>query len=121
MLFLMMNFKSLSTPHFTVRSDSLTFAEVKKLVPKGYVVLTTDMARTALKYKNDAISFKYQNVQKDSIITVKNNIITEKDKQIIDHEKQVKIAKRKLFWMNVEKWSLRIAVIYLGGKQLKAW
>ena len=113
----------LSTPLFIVHKDkdSLTFADVKKLIPKGYVVLTTDMARTALKYKNDAVSFKYQNTQKDSIITVKNNIITEKDKQLSDREKAEKIAKRKLFWGTVERWTLRIAVIYLGGKQVKLW
>jgi hypothetical protein len=99
----------------------LTFSEVKKLVPKGYIVLTTDMARTALKYKNDAISFKFQIVQKDSIIKVKDNIIIEKDSQLSNREKQVSIAKRKLFWNNLEKWSMRILVIYLGGKQAKAW
>jgi hypothetical protein len=117
MFFLTMNFKTLSTP-LLWSNDTTNFESVKKLVPKGYVVLTTNMAKQALKYKNDALSYQYQNSQKDSVIKAKDVIIIQKDKIISDNKEIAKIAKRKLFWAEVEKWSLRVLVIYLGGKQL---
>ena len=118
-----MTFKTLSTPLISIpnKSDSLNYAQVKKLVPKGYVVMTTEMARLALKYRNDAISFKYQISQKDSLLAVKEIIIQNQNGQVSQSDIALKIAKRKIFWNTVETWTLRIAVIFLGGKQIKAW
>jgi hypothetical protein len=113
----MTTFKTLSTP--LLLNDSLSFEQVKKMVPKGYVVMTTDMARNALKAKNDAISYRHQILQKDSVIVVKDLIISTQNGAIENGKDISKIAKRKIFWNTVEKWSLRVLVIYLGGKQLK--
>ena len=99
----------------------MNYAQVKKLVPRGYIIMTTEMARLALKDRNDAISFKYQISQKDSIIAVKEIIIQNQNGQVSQSDLALKIAKRKIFWNTVEKWTLRVAVIFLGGKQIKAW
>jgi hypothetical protein len=113
----MPTFKTLSTP--LLLTDSLSFQQVKKMIPKGYVVLTTDMARNALKDHNDAISFRSQIAKKDSVILIKDLIIETQNGAIDKGNQIAKIAKRKIFWNEVEKWSLRVLVIYLGGKQLK--
>ena len=126
MCLLMIPFKSKSTKNSTFQSharqtDSLSFQQVKALIPKGYILLTTSGAKEALKAKIDAISYKNQSIQKDSVI-VNQAVSIDNYKSAYQVKESENLALRKKnFWINVEKWSLRIGVFFLAGKQLKAW
>lgn len=94
---------------------------MKALIPKGYILFTTSGAKEALKAKIDAISYKNQSIQKDSII-VNQAVSIDNYKTAFQKNDEENLALRKKnFWINVEKWGLRIASIFLGGKQLNAW
>lgn len=126
MCLLMIPFKSKSTKNSTfhphaLQTDSLSFQQVKALIPKGYILFTTSGAKEALKAKIDAISYKNQSIQKDSVI-VNQAVSIDNYKSAYQQKDAENLALRKKnFWINVEKWGLRISVIFLGGKQLKAW
>ena len=126
MCLLMIPFKSKSTKNSTfhrhaLQTDSLSFQQVKALIPKGYILLTTLGAKEALKAKIDAISYKNQSIKKDSVI-VNQAVSIDNYKTAFQQKEEENLALRKKnFWIDVEKWSLRIGLFFLGGKQLKAW
>lgn len=122
----MIPFKSKSTKNSTfhrhaLQTDSLSFQQVKALIPKGYILLTTLGAKEALKAKIDAIFYKNQSIKKDSVI-VNQAVSIDNYKTAFQQKEEENLALRKKnFWIDVEKWSLRIGLFFLGGKQLKAW
>ena len=91
------------------------------MIPKGYVLLTTDGAKQALKAKVDAASYYFQSLEKDTLIFNQGMQIYQFKTSIKLLEIENKDLKRKGFWKDVEKWGFRIALIFLGGKQVKAW
>lgn len=122
----MIPFKSKSTKNSTfhrhaLQTDSLSFQQVKALIPKGYILFTTLGAKEALKAKIDAISYKNQAIQKDSVIVNQAVSIDNYKTAFQQKEEENLTLRKKNFWIDVEKWSLRIGLFFLGGKQLKAW
>jgi ribulose bisphosphate carboxylase small subunit len=112
-------------PSHALLQDSLSVNQVKKIIPKGYIILTESGAREALKAKVDASSYLLQLqkskeiiAQQDTIIHIKDLAISEYKAASKDEQKAAKILKRKLFFATLEKWSLRILVVYLGSKQI---
>jgi len=101
-------------------SDSL-----RKLIPKGYVILTEDGAREALKAKVDATIYKLQLGIKDSVLVEKDIIILAKNEELrqhefisIEREKALKKANRQLVFKTIEVWTLRAALVL---KILSVW
>jgi hypothetical protein len=102
-----MKCKGQSTPSST--SDELE--QIKKLVPKGYVVLTVEGAKKALKFREDALAFGYQNKVKDTLV---NNLLAENTKLRYDNAlllEQVKELKKKNTLSTVERWGYRALLL----------
>jgi hypothetical protein len=94
------------------------------MIPKGYIILTELGAKEALKAKINASAFEFQLqetrkiiAQKDTVISTQKLTIVELQAASNDDKLAAKILKRKVFWNTVEIWTLRVLVIYLGGKQ----
>lgn len=107
-----MTCKGQSTPSST--SDELE--QVKKLVPKGYIVFTVDGAKKALKYREDALAFDYQNKIKDTLITSLSNenaLLRQENTNLKTENKQLKTAKTL---STIERWGYRALLLakYIG-------
>ena len=118
--------ESSTSPNPALQTSGDTLAILKKLIPKGFVILTENGAKEALKAKVDASAFEFQLretqrivAKKDTIISLQKLTISETQAASNDDRLATKILKRKVFWNTVEIWTLRIVVIYLGGKQIK--
>lgn len=101
-----MTCKGQSTPSST---DELE--QVKKLVPKGYIVFTVDGAKKALKYREDALAFDYQNKIKDTLITSLSNENTLQAQEITNLKKEVKQLKTAKTLSTIERWGYRALLL----------
>lgn len=106
-----MTCKGQSTPSST---DELE--QVKKLVPKGYIVFTVDGAKKALKYREDALAFDYQNKIKDTLILSQSNenaLLRLENTNLKKENKQLKTAKTL---STIERWGYRALLLakYIG-------
>ena len=106
-----MTCKGQSTPSST---DELE--QVKKLVPKGYIVFTVEGAKKALKYREDALAFDYQNKIKDTLILSLNNenaLLRQENTNLKTENKQLKTAK---MLSTIERWGYRALLLakYIG-------
>ncbi len=102
-----------------------TTDSLRKLLPKGFVVLTEDGAKEALKAKVDANIYRLQLGIKDSVIIEKDVIISAKNEEIrqrifinADTEKALKKANRQLVFKTIEVWTLRAALLL---KIVRVW
>lgn len=103
----------------------MSVVEIKKMIPKGYVVLTESGAREALKAKINAVSFEFQLSESKKIIAIKDTIIKNQNIALdelkaasTETKKALKSVKGKVFWNTVEIWGYRILLIYFGGKAI---
>lgn len=94
------------------QSTELTENELVKLRPKGYILFTEAAAREALKDRYDATALSQIVTLKDSIILTKDAIILRLSQQVIEG----KALQRQIFWLNLERWALRFAVIFVTYK-----
>jgi hypothetical protein len=103
--------------HALQTGDS-SFSELKKLIPKGYYILSESGAREALKAKIDADSYWSQLSETRKIVTKKDSIINNQVLAIIEVKqsaKDNKLAaqklKREAFWQSVEIWGYRALIV----------
>lgn len=85
--------------------------QVKKLVPKGYIVFTVDGAKKALKYREDALAFDYQNKIKDTLIislSSENALLRQENANLKKEVKQLKTAKTL---STIERWGYRALLL----------
>lgn len=101
-----MTCKGQSTPSST---DELE--QVKKLVPKGYIVFTVDGAKKALKYREDALAFDYQNKIKDTLITSLSNENALLRLENTNLKKEVKQLKTAKTLSTIERWGYRALLL----------
>lgn len=94
------------------QSTELTENEIVKLRPKGYILFTEAAAREALKDRYDAQALTAVVSLKDSIIITKDAIILRLSQQVIEG----KALQRQIFWLNLERWALRLAVVFVTYK-----
>jgi len=94
------------------QSSELTENEIVKLRPKGYILFTEAAAREALKDRYDATALSQIVTLKDSIIITKDAIILRLSQQVIEG----KALQRQIFWLNLERWALRLAVVFVTYK-----
>ena len=93
----------------SAQSTELTENELVKLRPKGYILFTEAAAREALKDRYDATALSQVVSLKDSIIITKDAIILRLSQQIIEG----KALQRQIFWLNLERWALRFALVFV--------
>lgn len=99
-------------------SDSLTV-----IAPRGYVLLSYDGAKRALKAKADADAFFKIMAVKDSIIfyrefqvRIANDRIAAFEAAKTANVADIKLLKRKIFWKNVQLVGVVAAVVVLITK-----
>lgn len=112
------------SPNHACQTSVDTLAILKKMIPKGYVILTELGAKEALKAKINASAFEFQLRETQKIVARKDTIISTQKLTIVelhaasnDDKLAARNLKRKVFWNTVEIWSLRVFVIVLGAKQ----
>ena len=66
-------------------------------------------AREALKDRYDATALSQIVTLKDSIILTKDAIILRLSQQVIEG----KALQRQIFWLNLERWALRFALVFV--------
>lgn len=93
----------------SAQSTELTENELVKLRPKGYILFTEAAAREALKDRYDATALSQVVSLKDSIIITKDAIILRLSQQVIEG----KALQRQIFWLNLERWALRFALVFV--------
>ena len=93
----------------SAQSTELTENELVKLRPKGYILFTEAAAREALKDRYDAQALTAVVSLKDSIIITKDAIILRLSQQVIEG----KALQRQIFWLNLERWALRFALVFV--------
>lgn len=114
---MMISYKAYSTA-CTIPSDTLsqrvTLDSVKKLLPRGYYVLTEQGARASARAAIDAKAFetKWQLADKAlTDMTLKTGILLSEREQ---QRQTIKGISKNLKWANAWKWTASIAVAVLG-------
>ena len=98
--------------------DSVSLTQLKKLIPKGYYILSESGAREALKVKIDAESYWTQLSETRKIVSKKDSIISNQSLAIVEikqSSKDNKLAAQKIgresFWKSVEIWGYRTLIV----------
>ncbi len=100
--------KAQSIPYSTSREE---FEQVKRMIPKGFVLFTESGARLALKANADALAYKMQATLSDSTV-----IIQQKDIAFLKAEN--KRLKLNNTLKEIEIWGYRVLIV---TKIFKLW
>lgn len=107
----------LATPS-SAYSTTPTTDSLPTLRPRLYY-LTEEGARQALKDRRDAADFRYQSVQKDSIIRLQRIEIAMRHQRGAEFEAENRRLKRQIFWQKVATYAA-IAITILVTVRLSS-
>ena len=109
---------SIFPSHALQIGDSLSLMQLKKLIPKGYYILSESGAREALKAKIDAQSYQFQLSETRKNVSKKDSIINNQVLAIVEVKQSAKAdklaaqsLKREAFWKSVEIWGYRALIV----------
>ena len=120
--------KRISVLFFLLSLSAVGQDTLRPIAPRGYVLLTYDGARLAIRKKIEADACAGVVARKDTLIALQGTHIFILENEKLRHlnetllEKQrVQQLKQALFWKNVETWTLRIVTVALLGKAINLY
>jgi hypothetical protein len=102
--------KGQSTRTTITQTDSL-----RRLLPKGFVVMTEAGARLALQNKVNAESYLSQFTESQKVVAYQDSTIVELTNDNAATKAENKKLKRQNFWKDVKIWGYRIFIVAGSG------